>query len=172
MDINIVDILNTGVTGFAFLMLFLGYRLTAAVQTKIFEQKADEFPSVEMYREWKSLVCTQLNNTRFFILFSLIFFAGGLSLLMYQHQAESKIIISVSPMDSTYNPRVVHQSEEITLNESGRIILNVQDEHNISISNEELVRKIQELVFSMEDQKRIFDETLLSNSANSDELGF
>lgn len=74
MDINIVDILNTGVTGFAFLMLFLGYKLTAAVQTKIFEQKTDDFESIEMYREWKSLVSAQLNNTRFFILFSLIFF--------------------------------------------------------------------------------------------------
>ncbi len=172
MDINIVDILNTGVTGFAFLMLFLGYRLTAAVQTKILEQKTDEFSSVEMYREWKSLVCAQLNNTRFFIAFSLIFFAGGLALLMYQHNAESKIILSVTPLDSSFIPRVVHQTEELQLNESGRIILNVQNEHNISVSNEQLVRKLQELIFSLEDQKRIYDETLIKKSSTSDELGF
>lgn len=170
MDFNVVDILNTGVTGFAFLMLYLGYRLTSDVQNKIFAQKANEFSSIEMYREWKSLVCTQLNTTRYFMIFSLIFFAGGLFLLMYQ--AESEIILSVTPLDDSYSPRVVLQSEELKLNDSGRITLTVRDEQNISIDNDELVRKIQELAFSLRDQKHIFDQELLEQSANTTELGF
>lgn len=170
MDINVVDILNTGVTGFAFLMLYLGYRLTSDVQSKIFDQKAEDFSSVEMYREWKSLVCSQLNNTRYFMAFSLIFFAGGLILLMYQ--AESKIILSVTPLDDSYVPKVVHQSKELHLNDSGRIILNVKDEQNISVSNEQLIRRIQQLAFSLEDQKHIFDEAIIKKSAEPDELGF
>lgn len=91
---------------------------------------------------------------------------------MFQHNAESKIILSVTPLDSSYIPRVIHQTEELTLNDSGRIILNVQNEHNISISNEQLERKLLELSFSLEDQKRIYDETLIANSSDADEFGF
>ncbi|RDE19440.1 hypothetical protein DV711_11130 [Motiliproteus coralliicola] len=170
MDINIVDILNTGVTGFAFLMLFLGYKLTSDVQSKIFEKRADEFPSVEMYKEWKSLVTSQLNNTRYFLVFSLIFFAGGLFLLLYQ--AESKIILAITPLDHAYAPLVHHQSETLKLSDTGRATLSVKDEHNISISYEKLLNRIQELTFTLEDQKLVTKDLVLINANNATDSGF
>ena len=171
MDINVVDILNTGVTGFAFLMLFLGYKLTSDVQSKIFEQKADEFHDVAMYKEWKSLVCSQLLNTRYFMAFSLIFFVGGLFLVMYQYQAESKIILSVTPLEKSYAPLVHHQSETLNLSDTGRVVLIVKDEHNISISIDKLMDEIHKLTFNLEDQKDTTKELLLIKANNSSDFG-
>lgn len=132
-NLNIVGILSTGVTGFAFLMLCLGFKLTSDVQKRIFEQKADAFQDIEMYREWKGLVTSQLKNTCYFQLFSLFFFAGGLSMLIYQYQAESKIVLAVSPVEKIYAPLVCHQSKTIELNEGGRVDLTVKNGNNINI---------------------------------------
>jgi hypothetical protein len=94
MDLEFVaKILNTGVTGFAFLMLFLGFRLTSQVQAKILEHKTSDFKDVEMYREWKELIAAQLSNTRYFLMFSLTFFAGSLFLLVYESENKPKRLI-------------------------------------------------------------------------------
>ena len=170
MNISVVDILNTGVTGFAFLMLYLGYKLTSEVQSKIFEQKADVFSDVEVFKEWKSLVSTQLNNTRYFLAFSLLFFVGGLFLLMYQ--AESKIILSITPLDKSYAPIVYHQCEQLNLSDTGRAIVKVKDEQNINVSKDKLIKRINELTFSLDDQKGVAKELLLVNANKSKDSGF
>jgi hypothetical protein len=170
MNISIVDILNTGVTGFAFLMLYLGYRLTSDVQSKIFAQKPDTFSNIEMYKEWKSLVRNQLNNTRYFLVFSLIFFAGGLFLLIFQ--AENKIILSVTPIDQSCPPIVFHQGEPLTLNDTGYAMLMVKNEHNINVSNEKLIHKLNEISFSLEDQRKVTKNLVIVNANKSRDSGF
>ena len=170
MNISVVDILNTGVTGFAFLMLYLGYKLTSDVQSKIFLQKPDAFSDIAMYKEWKDLVCNQLSNTRYFMVFSLIFFAGGLFLLIYQ--AESKIILSVTPTDKACPPIVLHQGEPLNLNDTGYAMLMVKDEHNINVSNEKLIYKLNELTFSLEDQREVTKNIIIDNANKSKDSGF
>ena len=170
MDINIVDILNTGVTGFAFLMLYLGFKLTSDVQSKIFEQRPESFHDIEMYREWKSLVCSQINNTRYFLGFSLIFFIGGILLLMYQ--AESKIILSISPPEQPYKPLVFHQSEKIDLNETGRATVSVKNEQNISIDINEVINKNIELGKNLKSQEETIKKLAITNANTSSDSGF
>ncbi len=170
MELNIVDILNTGVTGFAFLMLYLGYRLTSKVQSKIFDQKPDEFKDIAMYKEWKDLVKSQLLNTRYFLSFALLFFAGGIVLLMYQ--AESKIILSVTPYANNYRPLVHHQSSELELNEKGRATLLVKNEHNIVVENTAMVEQLSMLKFSLEDNQKIQRKLVIVNANKETDSGF
>ena len=146
----IIGILNTGVTGFAFLMLLLTYRLASRVQTSILAHNPKDFPDIDRYREWISLMTSQLNNTRIFMVFSLLFFAGGLLLMMYQ--AESKIFLSVFPAESSLMTRVHHQDTLLAL-EEGPVGLRVKDEHTISVSVEPLAKEIRELSSSLEQQK-------------------
>ncbi len=172
-NISIIQILNTGVTGFAFLMLYLGYRMTSDLQNKIFEQKAESFRRIEMFREWKDLANSQLKSAKHFKIISLVFFAGGLFMMVYQYQAESEIILSVTPVVKQYTPAVHHQSEILHLNE-GKTLVMVKNEHTISIANDALVNKLYELSFSLEDREKNID-TLRREKLNlsaSDDVGF
>ena len=169
MDMSVIaNILNTGVTGFAFLMLFLGFKLTSNVQAKILEHKSSDFKNIEMYREWKGLIASQLTNTRYFIAFSLLFFAGGLFLLMYQ--AESEITIATSPEKLPFQPRVFLQNNPMDFNEGNS--LNVKNGESIRVSYEEPIAKIRELKYSLESEKRITKSLMIDKASVSDDAGF
>lgn len=170
MEINIIDILNTGVTGFAFLMLYLGFKLTSDVQSKIFEQRPETFHDIEMYKEWKSLVFSQINNTRYFLGFSLFFFIGGILLLMYQ--AESKIILSISPPEQPYKTLVFHQTEQLDLNNTGRATILVKNEQNISIDINEVINKNIELSKNIKLQEEMLKRMAITNANASSDSGF
>ncbi len=169
MDMSFISgILNTGVTGFAFLMLFLGYKLTASVQAKIFEHKPSDFRDIEMYREWKGLIASQLTNTRYFLAFSLLFFAGGLFLLIYQ--AENEITLETSPENMPFAARVFVQSKAMDLTESNSI--KIKDGQNIRVSYEAPIAKIRELNASLENQKKLTKSLMIDKASNSNDVGF
>ncbi|MCK5812684.1 MAG: hypothetical protein KAH03_00430 [Cocleimonas sp.] len=169
MDISLVtDILNTGVTGFAFLMLYLGFKLTSNVQAKIFEHKPGDFKSIEMYREWKGLIASQLTNTRYFLAFSLLFFAGGLFLLLYQ--AENRITVETSPEKLPFSPRVFFQSKPMDLSNDNSLL--VKDGQNIRVSYDEPVAKIQALNALLEHQKNLAKALMIEKASRSDDVGF
>ncbi len=169
MDMSVIaNILNTGVTGFAFLMLFLGFRLTSKVQVKILEHKSSDFNNIEMYREWKGLIASQLTNTRYFIAFSLLFFAGGVFLLM--HQAETRITVATSPEHLPFQPRVFLQNNPMNFNEGNS--LKVKDGESIRVSYEEPIAKIRELKDSLASEKRITKSLMIDKASISDDAGF
>lgn len=164
----ITDILNTGVTGFAFLMLYLGFKLTSNVQAKIFEHKPNDFNDIEMYREWKELIASQLTNTRYFLGFSLLFFAGGLFLLIYQ--AENKITVETSPEQLPFAPRVFLQSKPMDLSNDNSLL--IKDGQNIRVSYEEPLAKIRELKASLKHQRKVAKKLMIEKASTSDDAGF
>ncbi|MGL1904447.1 MAG: hypothetical protein OCC49_20105 [Fibrobacterales bacterium] len=130
-DLNVVEILNTGVTGFAFLLLFMSYRFSSRVQDKIFERDPSSFNSIEMYREWSKLVSKQLLNTRFFMIVALIFFAGGISMKLFQ--GSSQIVFSMNTDQEAHQPLVYLQDQEITFDGKTKTKITVIDGNNIDV---------------------------------------
>lgn len=169
MDMSVIaNILNTGVTGFAFLMLFLGFKLTSNVQAKILEHKSSDFNNIEMYREWKGLIASQLTNTRYFIAFSLLFFAGGLFLLM--HQAENEITVATSPEQLPFSPRVFLQNNPMDFSKSNA--LTIKNGQSIRVSYEEPIAKIRELNASLNYEKDLIKRLMIEKASTSDDAGF
>jgi hypothetical protein len=162
MDLEIIaKILNTGVTGFAFLMLFLGFRLTSQVQAKILDHKPSDFKDIEMYREWKELIAAQLSNTRYFLIFSLIFFAGGLFLLVYESETKPKVIMSkvlTSPETLSFEPKIFVNGEKMDFEQrySLPIPVQIKDGHGgIRVSYDlpiEEIRKLKNIIEKKEDE--------------------
>ena len=169
MDINIVEILNTGVTGFAFLLLFLGYRLISKVYSQILAHEIGNFKSIDFYREWKSLMLSQLAYTIIFIVFSLLFFSGGLWMLMYQ--AESEIILSITPVESSSRTRVRHQGDSLKL-KNGLAMIRVKDEHNIGVSIAELIKQEDQLRSITELEKIAKKDLIIGDAGKSSDSGF
>ena len=167
---DIVDILNTGVTGFAFLMLYLGYKLTSDVQTRILDKNTNDFSTIEMFQEWKDLVCTQLINTRYFMMFAIVFFAGGLFLLLFN--AENKIIIAVSPIEEGIEPVIRHQSSTLELSKDGSTEVLVRNEHNIVISNDTIIKELNRLRLSNKQKQEIARRLVTTDASTSSEAGF
>jgi len=62
---DIVAILGTGATGFSFLMLYMGYRLTSDTQQKILAKDISD-TEPEQLRAWEKITEKQIANTRFF----------------------------------------------------------------------------------------------------------
>ena len=162
MDLEFVaKILNTGVTGFAFLMLFLGFRLTSQVQAKILEHKTSDFKDVEMYREWKELIAAQLSNTRYFLMFSLTFFAGSLFLLVYESENKPKVIMSkvlTSPETLNFEPKIFVNGEKMDFEQrySLPIPVQIKDGHGgIRVSYDvpiEEIRKLENIIEKKDDE--------------------
>lgn len=169
MDMSLIaNILNTGVTGFAFLMLFLGFKLTSSVQAKIFERNPNDFDNIELYREWKGLIASQLKNTRYFLGFALLFFCGGLFLLIYQ--AENKVSIETSPEQLSFSPRIFFQTKIVDLKNNNTLL--VKDGENIRISYEIPVAKIRELKASLLREKNLAKRLMIEKASVSDDAGF
>lgn len=170
MDMNVVDILNTGVTGFAFLMLMLGYRLTSQVQTKILSQNPTEFKDPTIFKQWKDLVCLQLTNTRYFMVFVVLVFVGGLVLLFLKPDA--RIVLSVTPKDGDPKPQIRLQDRPIDLGNAGSRFVLVRDEQNIVVSNEQLVKEITKLRLALENQQETQRNLIRNNASASRDAGF
>lgn len=163
-NLNVVDILNTGATGFSVIMLYLGYRLIADIQTKLFEQKPDAFSSIEMYREWKDALRSHITNTRLFFIVSIVFFAGGLLCLLYK--PENIITLSVTPsLEESVLPLVQHQHKSVEL-DRGMAAIKVKDDQTIVISNERMIQKLNEL----DNKTQELDNRILRYEAEKGEL--
>lgn len=161
MDLEVIaNILNTGVTGFAFLMLFLGFRLTSQVQAKILEHKTSDFKDVEMYREWKELIAAQLSNTRYFLMFSLTFFAGSLFLLVYEAEHEPKVVMSkvlTSPETLDFEPKIFVNGNKMDFEQRSSLPIPIQikDGHGgIRVSYDVPMEEIRKLKDLIEKKKR------------------
>jgi len=169
MKFNIVDILNTGVTGFAFIMLYLGYRLTASVQSKILDKNPEEFHDLAFYREWAGIVRNQLNNTRYFLLFAAIFFAGGLTLLIYQ--PKNSIILAVYPEVGDL-PIITLQNKKIKLDQDGTAYIQVRNDHNIRVNYDNILKEISNLKLELKNKNFALKNTVIDSVSTSSEAGF
>ena len=171
MSINLVDILNTGVIGFAFLMLFVGYRLSSEVQRKILEKEI-EFTDETSFREWKELVVIQLNNTRYFLAFAALFFAGGLLMLMYVAKSEIDVEYSTVEVESEIGPKLLHQEKLVDLSEHGTATDSINDQETLRLVIKE---KSARLVGTRQKIRRLQDQLTtqaISNANSSTDSGF
>lgn len=169
-EINPIDILNTGITGFAFLLLLLGYRLTSAVQSQILSTKPNEFDNVEMFREWKDMVCVQLRNTQYFLAIALVFFAGGLANAM--HNAESNITVEIIPLEEGMEPTITHLDDSHSPAGNTIIPLNVKDDHKITINSNAIVRELYDLRLFRKNHQEITRTLISKETETSSDAGF
>jgi len=163
---DIVDILNTGFTGFAILVLLLGYRLTSKVQTQIIEQDPNNFKDLKAYKEWSKLMKSQLSNTRYFIIFCSFIFLGGLSVLYFL--PENEIIVHINPyQDKSLNPVIIHRGKQVDINERGYSKFKVKNEQTIQLSVIELIKEVKKLKYNLEDTNKILSKNTNIQSSNS-----
>lgn len=140
---SVVDVLNTGVTGFAVIMLYVAYRLTSQVQGKVLSATGNDFSDGKMFAEWGRLVDKQLQNTRFFMLFAFCVFLGGLGAVIFMAEAESDIILSVYPQEPPH-PQITAQGRPVDVGETGNAFLKVKSDHTILVYVGHLKRELAE----------------------------
>lgn len=167
-SINLIDLLNTGITGFAVVLLYLGYRLTSDVQSKSLGQNPSDFSTVEMLKEWKNLVDSQLKNTRYFMFVALLFFAGG----MLIYTPKSKIIVSVAPIEEGLEPEIRHQREDVTLDKNGTVEMVVMDNENIVISNNKVLQELHKLRLYNKQKQNMARSLVVKDVSTSNYAGF
>lgn len=138
---SVVDVLNTGVTGFAVIMLYVAYRLTSQVQGKVLGATGTDFADVAMFAEWRQLVQMQLQNTRFFMLFAFCVFVGGLGAVVLMSEAESDIILSVYPQEPPH-PQITAQGRQVEMGETGSAFLKVKSDYTILVYVGNLKREL------------------------------
>lgn len=142
VKMDIVAILGTGVSGFSFLMLLVGYQLTSKVQNKILDANLANFDKDRM-EAWNSIATKQLANTRYFMLFSTIFLLAGLGVLMLTSRPEATIVLSVTPAEAETPPRIFAQEIPVKL-EHGRVKVTIKSDQGLTIQNDELVKQLSE----------------------------
>jgi|GEM_PF-1444684 len=138
-DLDIVAILGTGVSGFSFLLLLMGYKLTSDVQNKILNIKMSDIDSKHL-KTWERITDKQVTNTRVFMGFSFVFLVSGL--LMMAYRPDTKVIISVTPMDTAFPPIVYVQEKMVTIDENGRGSFIVKDEQAVSIDHKVIFEEL------------------------------
>ncbi len=131
-NLDIVAILGTGATGFSFLMLFIGYKLTSDIQNKILDTSLLDLDPSKI-NAWEKMAEKQINNTRVFLAFTLVFLIAGLAILTYR--PEAKIILSISPVETEHPFTVYAQNEPVVINKDGKGMVIIKSEHGLSIEN-------------------------------------
>ncbi len=142
--VDLVAILNTGVTGFAVLMLFISYRLIAGSQKMVIEKDVKSFPDHETFTGWRDLVKVQVRQTYVFMLLAFLFFGGGLGALLYQFRPESDVFLSMQPFEEPL-PRVFVGDTEITFLDSGRAKMRVSSDRTIEVQTNRMHKRVTEL---------------------------
>ncbi|NVK41878.1 MAG: hypothetical protein HWE39_11600 [Oceanospirillaceae bacterium] len=139
---DIVEILSTGVSGFAFLMLYIGFRLTSRIQNKILDVNLKETDAQKL-EIWSGLAERQVVNTRYFMIFALMFLLSGLFVLIYR--PNTNVSLRVSPSESVLRSQVFAQGTAVDLDENGlgRIVL--KDDQAVEIDNRTLFDEIRKL---------------------------
>ncbi len=167
--VTIVDVLNTGISGFAILMLWLGYRLLAQAQRRILEPSPDAFGGEAQYEIWINAVRAQSNNARIFLAVAVLFFLGALVSEMLR--AEANLFVNLHPPESEPMPIVKHHGKSLEWNEDASTTVRISDQEELSISIDELVRRLREIKAELESLKRQGTERAVAESRGSDEAG-
>lgn len=139
---DIVAILGTGVSGFSFLMLLIGYQLTSKIQSKILDVNLASLDKARL-EAWNAIATKQLANTRYFMLFSTIFLMAGLGVLMFTSRPEATIVLTVTPSEAETSPRVYAQQTQVKL-ENGRGLVTIKSDQGLTIQNDELVKQLRD----------------------------
>ncbi|HHB94461.1 MAG TPA: hypothetical protein ENK88_04880 [Campylobacterales bacterium] len=173
---DFVAILSTGVSGFAFLMLYIGFTLTSSVQKKILDVNIQDTDDSKLVI-WGKLAEKQLINTRYFMGFSIIVLAFSLFVLQLQFETKSKIVSSNKinlTIPTEYMPIVRAKGKLIKFNKDGEGNATVKDEDVINIENKnynkifaETQRELRESEVNLKDAKRRYAELLATQSDDS-----
>ncbi|MFV0438290.1 MAG: hypothetical protein ACK5PS_12995 [Desulfopila sp.] len=139
---DIVAVLGTGVSGFSFLMLLIGYQLTSRIQGKILDMNLAELDKDKL-TTWMEIANRQLANTRFFMLFSTIFLIAGLAVLLITSRPEATIVLTVTPAEMQSPPQVYAQQKEIQL-VNGRGLVTIKSDQGLTIQIDNLVKQLRE----------------------------
>ena len=139
---DIVAILGTGVSGFSFLMLLIGYQLTSKIQSKILDVNLATLDKDKL-EAWNAIASKQLANTRYFMLFSTIFLIAGLGVLMMTTRPSATILLTVTPSEADTPPRIFAQQNLVKL-EDGHGLVTLKSDQGLTIQNDELVKQLRE----------------------------
>jgi len=139
----VVEILNTGVTGFAVILLYLSYKLLVNVQSKITEVNPSDCVDFNIYHEWIRAIHDQLINARLFMLVTALIFAGSLFGLFYR--SESNIVLHAVPISQNEKFKITHLDKTISLDEDGKRCIPVKSDETIIINNEGFVKEFSEM---------------------------
>lgn len=142
--LDLVAILNTGVTGFAVLMLYISYRLISASQEKVFEKDVSTFPDESSFQGWRDLVRIQVRQTYFFMALAALFFFGGVGVLLYQFQAKSEIVLLVQPYEEPF-PSLFVQGEPRDITTTGHAPLTVQSGRVVEVRSMQIYKRLTDL---------------------------
>lgn len=140
---NVIEILSMGVSGFAFLMLYIGFQLTSSVQKKILDVNVQQ-TDAEKLEIWGKLAERQLTNTRYFMAFSFVFLSIGLVVLQLQFRPEASIRFSIAPSETEYLPSIFAQNEQVVLDVHGKGAIKVKDENMIIVDNKAIFNALKE----------------------------
>lgn len=171
---DFVELLSTGVSGFAFLMLYVGYQLTSSVQKKILDVNLQE-TDADRLKVWNDLADKQLSNTRYFMFFSGVILIAGLIVLQLQYRPEANIGFSVSPSESAYMPVVYAQTTLVPLDQNGKGTATIKNEHIILVDNQTIfdaLNKERKKAEALKVSEKALAEKLASFSSDSGFGGF
>lgn len=166
---DFVGILSTGVSGFSFLMLYVGYRLTSSVQKKILDVDL-QGTDTDRIEVWGKLADKQLSNTKCFMAFSILTLIAGLVVLQLQYRPEASIGFSITPSQAAYMPVVYVQTNLVPLNENGKGEAKIKNEYLILIDNQDLFNALNEVTKKSEASRageKALAEKLASESNDS-----
>ncbi len=148
VNLDVVEILQTGVTGFSFLMLFVVWKLTSSNQKKIFEKDTSNI-SPEKLAVWENMAAKQTANTRYFMGFTLVVLIASLFALTFTERPEATILLTLSPIKDGYHPIVHAQNKAISLDKNGKGSALLKDDHTLAIDNKHVFNKLDELEKSL-----------------------
>ena len=137
------------------------------------EKKPDEFKDIEYFREWSALAQKQLSNTRYFLIFVVIFFIGGIALLIYH--PKNNISLTLYPHIETKKeliPSVMHRTSSVQLNENGAAELEVGSDDTISIQFDKIYSEINNLKSQLDQQRSAYKDVVLKLVPSSKNSGF
>ena len=171
-EFPIVDVLNTGVSGFAVVMMYFTYRLLARAQNVITDVRPKEFESVQFYESWCNGVRAPLVYVRYFMILTGFVFFGSLALLIWD--PENRIIVSVVPSESNLLPELQYQGHVLSFSETGSLPLNVKANQDILIKASKLVQEIQNRNLEIENLKNQLQAftAVATSEINSKETAF
>ncbi|ACA86564.1 MULTISPECIES: hypothetical protein [Shewanella] len=168
-NLDVVAILGTGATGFSFLMLFIGYKLTSDVQNKILDTSLLDFEP-EKLKIWEEMAGKQLNNTRIFLGFTLLFLMAGLAILI--HRPEAEVVLSLTPVEAEHPTILYIQNRKITLDENGKGLIVLKDEHALNIDNSTVFSKLSKLEAKLSASTTSENALIQQLSDNTNDSGF
>ena len=165
----VTELLEHGLTGFAVVLLFLGFRLLSEFQKEMLKIQFRQFESLEIFNAWAGMARSLVANARIFMALSALFFIGGFAASMVS--PKNNIIVSVAPPEGL-RPVVTLHEDAVKLDDDGKVRLLVKNDHVIRVRNNQLIEAFNRKSKQLEDTENKLRKHIEQTLLKSDEAGF